>query len=45
MRDGAIGFDFEFRLLFVVHLIWEDERIRIISAWPATRIERQHYEN
>ena len=29
-RDGAVGSDFNFRVLFVVHLVAEDECIRII---------------
>lgn len=44
-RDGAIGADFEYRVLFVVHLILEDDALRIVSAWPASRAERSHYEN
>lgn len=43
-RDGAIGADFEYRLLFVVHVVLEEEAIRIVSAWPATRAERSLYE-
>jgi hypothetical protein len=33
------------RLLFVVHLVLEDEGIRLISARKATREERRYYEN
>lgn len=44
-RDGAIGADFEYRVLFVVHLIQEDDALRIVSAWPATREERSYYED
>ena len=43
-RDGAIGADFEYRMLFVVHLILEEDALRIVFAWPATRAERSHYE-
>jgi len=43
-RDGAIGADFEYRILFVVHLILEEDALRVVSAWPATRAERSHYE-
>lgn len=43
-RDGALGMDFEYRLLFVVHLEIEDNALRLISAWPATAQERAHYE-
>ena len=44
VRDGAIGMDFEYRLVFVVHLEIDDDAIRIISAWPATAQERRTYE-
>jgi len=40
-RDGALGFDFQYRLLFVVHLLFEDDGIRIISARHATASERK----
>jgi hypothetical protein len=43
-RDGALGCDFQYRLLFVVHLIFEDDGIRIISARHATASERKRYE-
>lgn len=33
------------RLLFVVHIQQEDDRIRLISARKATREERDLYEN
>jgi uncharacterized DUF497 family protein len=32
-------------LLFVVHLVVEDDHIRIVSARRATRAERAIYEN
>ena len=44
-RDGAVGCDFEFRFLFVVHLVVEDEYIRIISARKADPTERVRYED
>ena len=44
-RDAILGMDETQRLLFVVHLVLEDERIRLISARKATREERRHYEN
>ena len=44
-RDAAVGFTEDWRLLFVVHLIWEDDTIRIISARPATAQERRAYED
>ena len=43
-REGALGCDFDFRLLFVVHLEIEDEFIRIISARKAEPHERNNYE-
>ena len=43
-RDGAIGADFEYRVLCVVHIELEDDALRIISAWPATQAEREKYE-
>lgn len=44
-RDAIIGFDEASRLLFVVHIQQEDERIRLISARRATRAERRLYED
>jgi len=44
-RDAVIGMDKTSRLLFVVHMIVEGERIRLISARKATREERRLYEN
>ncbi|WP_084448959.1 BrnT family toxin [Picosynechococcus sp. PCC 7117] len=43
-RDAVIGFDQNWRLLFVVYIEREDEIIRIISARQATRQERELYE-
>ncbi len=43
-RDAVIGYDALSRLLFVVHVIVEDETIRIISARKATNEERNHYD-
>ena len=43
-REGALGCDFDFRLLLVVHLDIEDEFIRIISARKAEPHERENYE-
>ncbi|MBI1880474.1 MAG: BrnT family toxin [Chloroflexi bacterium] len=42
-RDFIIGYTFSQRILLVVY-IERDERTRIISARPATRIERKLYE-
>jgi len=44
-RDAIIGMDTRWSLLFVVHIVAEDERIRIISAKKATRLEKLSYEN
>ena len=44
-RDAVIGRDDRWNLLFVVHIAFEDERIRIISARKATRQERLFYES
>ena len=44
-RDAAVGFTEDWRLLFVVHLIREDDTIRIVSARPATAQERRAYED
>jgi len=44
-RHAAIGLTEDWELLFVVHLIQEEETIRIISARPATAHERSRYEN
>jgi uncharacterized DUF497 family protein len=45
-RDAIIGMDKQWNLLFVVHLlIEENDVIRIISARKATRTERGFYEN
>lgn len=43
-REAALGCDFEFRLLFVVHLEIEDDYIRIVSARKAESLERERYE-
>jgi len=43
-REGALGCDCDFRILFVVHLEIEDEFIRIISARKAEPHERENYE-
>lgn len=44
-RDAIIGLDTRWNLLYVVHIEYEDNLIRIISARKATRQERQEYEN
>jgi uncharacterized DUF497 family protein len=42
-RDAIIGIATRWNLLFVVHIELEDDAIRIISAWKATRRERAYY--
>lgn len=44
-RDAVIGCDTIGRLLFVVHIAFEDEQIRIISARKATPEERKFYDS
>ncbi|MBZ8182407.1 BrnT family toxin [Oscillatoria salina] len=44
-RDAIIGLDTNWNLLFIVHLAFENNLIRIISARQATRKEREYYEN
>lgn len=44
-RDAIIGMDTRWKLLFVVHITVEEDRIRIISARKTTRQERQYYED
>jgi len=45
-REAIIGRDKQWNLLFVVHLlIEENDVVRIISARKATRTEREFYEN
>jgi uncharacterized protein len=43
-REAAIGLTEDWTLLFVVHLIREDDVIRIVSARTATAQERRSYE-
>lgn len=44
-RDAIIGFDATGRLLFVVHIQFEDAFIRIISARKASQDERRNHEH
>jgi hypothetical protein len=44
VRDAAVGCDFNFRVLFVVHLEIENDFIRIVSARKAEPYERECYE-
>lgn len=43
-RDAVIGFSSAGRLLTVVHIEFEDEFIRIISAWRASLAEEVLYD-
>jgi len=43
-RDAVIGMDERWNLLFVVHIVLEEDAIRIISARKATPSERDYYE-
>ena len=45
VRDAVIGMDSRTRLLFVVHLLIEDDCVRLISARRAEPSERQIYED
>lgn len=44
-RDAIIGMYERWNLLFVVHIVFEEESVRLISARKATRNERRLYEN
>lgn len=44
-REAAIGTDFDFHVLYVVHMFFEDDHIRIISARKADPKERKRYED
>lgn len=44
-REAAIGLTEDWALLFVVHVIREEDTIRIISARAATAQERRRYED
>ncbi|MGH8041485.1 MAG: BrnT family toxin [Rudaea sp.] len=44
-RDAVIGFDTQGRLLFVVHVLFDDESIRIVSARKATAEERKTHDS
>ncbi len=45
LRYKVIGYDALNRLLVVIHVEWQDEAIRIISAWSATQAERDIYDS
>lgn len=44
-RDAIVGYDSKGRLLFVVHIEFESEFIRIISARKATPQERRDHDS
>ena len=44
-RDAIVGMDKQWNLLFVVHIVFEEDHIRIISARKVTRSEKEFYEN
>jgi hypothetical protein len=44
-RDAAIGLAEDWTLLFVVHVVREEDVIRIVSARLATAQERRTYED
>lgn len=44
-RDAIIGYDATGRLLFVVHLEWTGETLRLISARLATNDEKRTHEH
>lgn len=44
-RLAAVGLAEDWTLLYVVHLVWENDAIRIISARQATSRERKVYED
>jgi uncharacterized DUF497 family protein len=43
-RDAAIGFSSTGRLLTVVHIEFDGQSIRIISAWRASPAEEELYD-
>jgi uncharacterized protein len=44
-REAAIGLTLDWSLLFVVHLIEQEDVIRIVSCRPATPSEKRDYEH
>lgn len=45
MRHACIGLASDYRLLYVVHVIWEGDVLRLISARVAETAERRRYED
>lgn len=44
-REALIGMTVNWRLLYVIYLMQEADAVRIISARPATEMERKRYED
>ena len=44
-RQVCIGLTTDYQVLYVVHVIREDDVLRMISAGPAELAERRRYEN
>lgn len=44
-REAAVGLAEDWTVLFVVHVVRDQDAIRIISARPATPQERRSYED
>ncbi len=44
-RDAIIGMDERWNLLFIVHIAFEDDSVRLISARKVIQKERCVYEN
>lgn len=44
-RDAAVGYDTGGHLLYVVHIVFEDDAIRIISARKASKQERNDHDS
>ena len=44
IREAIVGMTMNWRLLYVIYTMSEDDIFRIISARPVTRHERQQYE-
>ncbi len=43
-RDAIVAMDEQWNLLYVVHILLEEDGIRIISARKATPVKRHYYE-
>jgi uncharacterized DUF497 family protein len=44
-RQACIGLTIDYRLLYVVHVVWEGDVLRLIYARPTEPAERTRYEN